>query len=296
MSRSGGNGPRHVDMNPLTNPEQNEANRAKARRSTGPVTIDGKARSSQNARVYGLCSDAEEAAVFALLQGALSAELAPAGQLELPHFETIIHSQWNPRRCRTNEANLLGSVADPLPDPALRCAEDTISCSFRLYSIGGQDSVVATYCAWKHRDLYCSVKGVSPMSATAEKQRNAKAGKRATSMPEFRLRMPSLLRCMVRRRKNRYVAECIDLNLVAMASTPGDALRSLKSAIVGHLKVSLDGASNLEKQTGLVKGLIPRPSSWRRRLVYHMLCLLAAFRSAERGFRLYAFDAREGIA
>ena len=134
------------------------------------------------------------------------------------------------------------------------------------------------------------------MSATAEKPRNAKAGTRVTPMPEFRLRMPSLLRCMAHRRKNRYVAECIDLNLVATAATPEDALRSLKLAIAGHLKVSLEGASDLEKQTGLVKGLIPRPSSWRRRLVYHMLCLLAAFRSAERGFRLYDFDTKECIA
>ncbi len=86
-----------------TSPEQIEANRAHARRSTGPITEQGKARSSQNARAHGLCSRQvhiavdEEAAIFASLQTALSAELVPIGELELLHFEAILHAQWNYR-------------------------------------------------------------------------------------------------------------------------------------------------------------------------------------------------------
>ena len=120
-------------MNPSTSPEQIEANRANARRSTGPATEDGKAHSSQNARVHGLCSrqlhlaDEEEAAIFASLRDALSVEIAPAGELELIHFETIIHSRWNLRRCRMNEANLLGSVPDPFLDPAVGTALKTLT-------------------------------------------------------------------------------------------------------------------------------------------------------------------------
>ena len=120
-------------MNPSTSLEQIEANRANARRSTGPVSDYGKARASQNARVHGLCSrqihlaDPEEGAIFASLRHALSTELAPAGELEALFFETILHSQWNLRRCRINEANLLGSSPDPFQNPETRVALKTLA-------------------------------------------------------------------------------------------------------------------------------------------------------------------------
>ena len=120
-------------MNPSTSPAQIEANRVNARRSTGPVTEEGKAHSAQNARVHGLCSrqlhlaDEEEAAIFASLRGALSSQLVPVGELELIHFETILHSQWNLRRCRMNEAKLLASVPDPYLDPETRAALKTLA-------------------------------------------------------------------------------------------------------------------------------------------------------------------------
>ena len=120
-------------MNSSTSPAQIEANRANARRSTGPITEEGKAHSSQNARVHGLCSrqlhidGEEEAAIFASLRGALSSQLAPVGELELIHFETILHSQWNLRRCRMNEAKLLASVTDPFLDSETRAALKTLA-------------------------------------------------------------------------------------------------------------------------------------------------------------------------
>ena len=120
-------------MNPSTSLEQIEANRANARRSTGPVTEDGKARASQNARVHGLCSrqihiaDEEEAAIFASLRTALAGELAPAGELETLLFETMLHSRWNLRRCRINEANLFASSPDPFQNPETRAALKTLA-------------------------------------------------------------------------------------------------------------------------------------------------------------------------
>ena len=107
---------------------------------------------------------------------------------------------------------------------------------------------------------------------------------------EARLRVPFLLRCMAHRRNGRYIAECIDLNIMAMADNPEDALTSLKSAIMGHLKVAMAGATPSEMQSGCIKGLVPRPSPWKRRFMYHALCLLAAFQSANRGFRLCDLD------
>ncbi len=120
-------------MHPSTSSEKIAANRANARRSTGPITEEGKAHSSQNARVHGLCSrqlhiaDEEEAAIFASLRGALSTELVPVGELELLHFETILHSQWNLRRCRMNEATLLASVPNPFMDSETRAALRTLA-------------------------------------------------------------------------------------------------------------------------------------------------------------------------
>ncbi len=120
-------------MNPSTSsPEQIEANRLNALRSTGPQTGEGKARSSQNARIHGLCSrqvhiaDEDEAAIFASLRAALSGELAPAGELELILFETILHAQWNLRRCRMNEADLLGAAPNPFQDADTRAALKTL--------------------------------------------------------------------------------------------------------------------------------------------------------------------------
>ena len=120
-------------MHPSTSSEKIAANRANARRSTGPITEEGKAHSSQNARVHGLCSrqlhiaDEEEAAIFASLRSALSTELVPVGELELLHFETILHSQWNLRRCRMNEATLLASVPNPFMDSETRAALRTLA-------------------------------------------------------------------------------------------------------------------------------------------------------------------------
>ncbi len=116
-----------------TSSEKIETNRANARRSTGPITEEGKARSSQNARVHGLCSrqlhlaDEEEVAIFASLRDALSSELVPVGELELLHFETVLHSRWNLRRCRMNEAKLLASVPDPFMDSETRAALKTLA-------------------------------------------------------------------------------------------------------------------------------------------------------------------------
>ena len=114
-------------------PEKLAANRANALRSTGPATEEGKARSSQNARVHGLCSrqlhiaGEEEAAVFTSLREALADQLAPVGELELIHFEAIIHARWNLRRCRMSEAKLLGSVPDPFLDRETRTALQTLA-------------------------------------------------------------------------------------------------------------------------------------------------------------------------
>ena len=119
--------------NSSSSPQKIEANRDNARQSTGPNTEEGKLRSSQNARVHGLCSrqlhlaDEEESVIFASLRDTLAAQLAPAGEFEHIHFDAILHAQWNLRRCRMNEAILLASVPDPFLDAETRAALKTLA-------------------------------------------------------------------------------------------------------------------------------------------------------------------------
>ncbi len=98
---------------------QLDANRANSRLSTGPKTEAGKTRAAQNARRHGLTSshlviadrDREE---FDSLQSSLLDDIAPHGELEHVLFDTIVHAQWNIRRCRLLEAEMMIAGIDPM--------------------------------------------------------------------------------------------------------------------------------------------------------------------------------------
>ena len=103
----------------MSTPSQLEANRANSQLSTGPKTEAGKNAVAQNARRHGLTSahlviadrDRED---FASMQSSLLADLAPQGEIEHVLFDTILHAQWNTRRCRLLEAGLMIDGIDPL--------------------------------------------------------------------------------------------------------------------------------------------------------------------------------------
>jgi hypothetical protein len=78
---------------------------------------------------------------------------------------------------------------------------------------------------------------------------------------------PVIVRCMVYSRCGEYVAECIDLDLMARGATTHEAFRSLNNAMSGYLKTVLKGA---------VEGLLPRPAPLSHRLHYHWLVLRTA--------------------
>jgi hypothetical protein len=104
---------------------QIEANRANAQHSTGPRTDEGKRASSTNATTTGLTSlkifvRPEEQADFDTLESNLLAEMQPAGQIQLHHFELILHATWNIRRCLLLEAEIQNeAIAKGLPDAIL---------------------------------------------------------------------------------------------------------------------------------------------------------------------------------
>jgi uncharacterized protein YecA (UPF0149 family) len=80
------------------------ANRQNAERSHGPVTVEGKARVSQNATKFGLFSVAnfvrpEEREIFHEFESGYVTELAPGSSLEQTLAREIIHAAWRLRRC-----------------------------------------------------------------------------------------------------------------------------------------------------------------------------------------------------
>jgi len=91
---------------------QIEANRANARRSTGPRTEAGKARSRMNALRHGLRAETvvlahEDRAAFEELHADLRADLAPAGALEALLVEQIAAGAWRMRRAWQTERELI---------------------------------------------------------------------------------------------------------------------------------------------------------------------------------------------
>jgi len=98
---------------------RNAANARNAQLSSGPVTEAGKERSSLNARKHGLTARQliilpHQQEAFESLYHALSAELAPQGELESLAFDQLVHAAWNRHRCRELEVDLVSDGLDPL--------------------------------------------------------------------------------------------------------------------------------------------------------------------------------------
>src|SRR6185437_6959316 len=84
------------------------ANRQNAEKSSGPVTIAGKARVSQNATRLGLFCVTnfvrpEEQDLFNEFQSGYMLELSPATPLEQTVAREIVHAAWRLRRCASLE-------------------------------------------------------------------------------------------------------------------------------------------------------------------------------------------------
>lgn len=92
--------------------KQIAANRRNARRSTGPRTAEGKARSSRNALKHGILSrelveEGESAEELADLIEALRADLGPEGEVESALVHRIAGCIWRLLRCHEWEFNLM---------------------------------------------------------------------------------------------------------------------------------------------------------------------------------------------
>ncbi len=97
------------------------ANRANAKKCTGPKTREGKFKSSLNALKHGAYSHnfilkSEDAATFENLSKSFIDEFQPASPFELELLKQLISAAW--RRNRINEAIDATIAATPLPLPA----------------------------------------------------------------------------------------------------------------------------------------------------------------------------------
>jgi hypothetical protein len=84
------------------------ANRANAQLSTGPVTADGKQRSSRNATALGLFSASafigpDEHQAYRKFRTAWNAHLAPDGPVEEALVGELVQAAWRLRRCTALE-------------------------------------------------------------------------------------------------------------------------------------------------------------------------------------------------
>jgi hypothetical protein len=73
---------------------------------------------------------------------------------------------------------------------------------------------------------------------------------------------------------DKFVGECIDLDIAVEEASFSHALRSLKDAIEGYLSVALEGD---------VRGLVPRPSPLSHRLLYNYRALVYRLLARKRG-------------
>jgi hypothetical protein len=106
----------------MTTKRQTAANRRNAKRSTGPKTPEGKARSSQNRMTHGLLSRQvllreEEPDLFRQVWGALWEELRPVGELETYLAARIVSGIWRMNRIARIEAQLFNESPLRAADP-----------------------------------------------------------------------------------------------------------------------------------------------------------------------------------
>jgi hypothetical protein len=99
------------EMRTLTSKRQTVANRANARRSTGPKSPEGKHAVRLNGLRHGLLSrdvvlPGEDAAGFEELRNAVRAELAPSGPVEGFLADRVVNAIWRLRRLERAEAAL----------------------------------------------------------------------------------------------------------------------------------------------------------------------------------------------
>ena len=100
----------------MTTKKQYRANRANAKKSTGPKSKAGKARAARNAIKHGVFSDilfmeGEDQAAFQMLCDGLHSDFQPKTHLEAILVDQLVMTVWRMRRLALAEAAEIKSLA-----------------------------------------------------------------------------------------------------------------------------------------------------------------------------------------
>jgi hypothetical protein len=105
----------------MASPAQIAANRQNGQRSTGPVTVPGKAASSQNAFRHGLTSarivlPGEDPAEYDAHRESLLSQYKPANDIECTLVEELAATSWRLLRARRFETAVLAKMLEGASD------------------------------------------------------------------------------------------------------------------------------------------------------------------------------------
>ena len=108
---------------------QIEANRANAKKSTGPRTPEGKERASRNALRHGLTAreaviQGEDPEAYELHREEMLGELAPVGVVERMLAERVVGISWRLRRAERLHNAAFGALDDSEPDALLEARHE----------------------------------------------------------------------------------------------------------------------------------------------------------------------------
>jgi hypothetical protein len=156
----------------MTSTRKAESNRRNARKSTGPRTVDGKARTRWNATQHGLLSartllPTEAADTFKDFGSKLHADLAPVGDLEELLVDRVVSTSWRLRRAIKVEA----AVYERRSAPRSRdTAEPELALVVLLAADNGKILTnLARYEAAIERSLYRALHELQRLQAAREK-------------------------------------------------------------------------------------------------------------------------------
>jgi hypothetical protein len=130
---------RRATIKPPVSDRKRRANRANAKKSTGPRTSEGKRRSSRNAVKHGLLSDhlvitagPERPEDFRALLADLQGELRPKTAIERALVERIASCLWRLRRAQRFEAGAISESLDQCSRADTKVSESLAKLQARL--------------------------------------------------------------------------------------------------------------------------------------------------------------------